>query len=209
MFVIIENWNFSYEFVCYKTLLIYNYGDVGVWKNVLLLVFLIIEYLGPISVRVCSWMQNFVCCLVLNQPFFFQEYASKKAWTIYSFIGYFWGSFYILVELLYKLLKCFEFTDSCRDSSILNEFLFLFFFVKGKHHKIIKYYNLLGTGFNQRRYCASITQNYDCFFSSIVFPTNACLIVIINIPNWSKIKNNHDIYIIKALVVVVSIPYIF
>lgn len=154
---------------------------------------------------------NAELCLLLSaeSTFFFQKYASKKAWPIYSFIGYFWGSFYILVELLYKLLKCFEFTGSCRDSSILNEFLFLFFFVKGKHHKIIKYYNLLGTCFNQRRYCASISQNYDCFFPSIVFPTNACLIVIINIPNWSKIKNNHDIYIIKALVVVVSIPYLF
>lgn len=151
-----------------------------------------------------------MCCLVLNQPFFFfSRICLEKSMTNIFFYRLFLG-FFILVELLYKLLKCFEFTDSCRDSSILNEFLFLFFFVKGKHHKIIKYYNLLGTCFNQRRYCASISQNYDCFFPSIVFPTNACLIVIINIPNWSKIKNNHDIYIIKALVVVVvSIPYLF
>lgn len=116
-----------------------------------------------------------VCCIKTKQLFFKNtSWQNHNQYTDTLSYCEFWG-FYIQVKLLYKLMHCFEFIQFCRGPCIFNEF-FLFFFFKGKHCKIIQYFNLQGSGFNRRKHYTStcitkimIVFSKYCFSNERVF----------------------------------------
>lgn len=89
---------------------------------------------------------------------------------------------------------------------------FFFFFFKGKHCKIIQYFNLQGSGFNRRKHYTStcitkimIVFSKYCFSNERVFQNDYELIYRTGV----RYKTIIDIYIIKALVVFLSIYHLF